>query len=324
MPSKLVNLGTQNQKSLVECEPKGLPERLLEKDPQTCEDQGDNKVNNWIDNLNNKKVGLGQAIRCDPMQTGQIVNDPYNPNSQNHVYRYSQGIRACDEAVQDTFRNLVVIDEDGKAHPVPIIWASQEKAVAWIMQYNVRKDDSLVVDRIPLPMLAVYSNSFQFAQSRYIYHKAVNYLRDNKRFKPGMTVSEKYERDTIFGVAAGIPVDIGYTLYAWAYYTEDMNQLLEQIILKFSPIAYIQVRGVQWETTLKLNSIASNTDVEPGDQNTRVIKYEFNLTAETYIPQPLLRQKAVLDMKVNFFNSSQPEQIVEVIDRLEEAVEELK
>ena len=50
-----------------------------------------------------------------------------------------------------------------------------------------------------------------------------------------------------------------------------MNQILEQILLKFSPIAYIRVRGVPWETGVKLDSIANNLDVEPGDQNIRVV-----------------------------------------------------
>lgn len=324
MPSKLVNLGNHNQKNLVDCEPKGPQVSLLEKDPQVCGTDGD-RVNDWTDDLSEKKIGLGQALRCDPMMTGNIVNDPLNPDNRKVVYRYSKGIRACDEAMTDMFKNMVVIDEDGKASVVPIIWASQERAVAWILQDNVRKDGSLVTDRIKLPLAAIYSNGVQFNQNRYIYHKAVDYmryLRPDK--KPGMTTDERYERDTIFGTAAGIPVDISYTLYVWTMYIEDMGQLLEQIYSKFSPMAYIQVRGVKWETAVKLNSSANNLDIEPGDQAKRVVKYEFNLTAETYIPQPLVREKAVLKQRVNFFNSVQAEQVTDVIDRLEIAVKELQ
>ena len=103
-----------------------------------------------------------------------------------------------------------------------------------------------------------------------------------------------------------------------------MNQILEQILLKFSPIAYIRVRGVPWETGVKLDSIANNLDVEPGDQNIRVVKYQFNLTAETYIPQPITRRKAVLKTKTNVFNSTKQEEITEVLQRIDEAVEELQ
>src|SRR5690242_19822892 len=175
MSSKLVNLGTHDQNNLVDCQPKGFPERLMEETPQ-ADCNRESQINDWIDNLNNKNVGLGNPNFCDPMQTGQIVDDLDMPN-RNVVYRYSKAIRACDEAVMGLFKNLVVIDNDGKAHAVPIIWATQEKAVLFQMAENVRKDESLVVDRIKLPMMAIYSNSFQFNQERYIYHKATDYLR---------------------------------------------------------------------------------------------------------------------------------------------------
>jgi hypothetical protein len=325
MPSKLVNLGNHNEPSLNPCNDKGFPAPIADEPaPPYCNTEPPYSHAGWLENASNKKTGLGREQLCDPMQTGQIVNDVDRPN-RNVLYRYSKGIRACDEAVQDLFRNMVVIDEDGKAHPVPITWASQEKAVAAILQDNVRKDNSLVVDRIRLPMMAIYSNSFQYNQQRYIYHKAVDYMRYLRPDgKPGFTTDEKRDRDTVFGMARGIPVDIGYTLYAWTLYVEDMNQLLEQLFLKFSPIAYIRVRGVPWETAVKLDSVASNLDVEPGDQNVRVVKFEFNLTAETYIPQPLVRHKAVLKTRTSVSDNLNTEQITGVIERLEQAVEELK
>jgi hypothetical protein len=74
-------------------------------------------------------------------------------------------------------------------------------------------------------------------------------------------------------------------------YVEDINQILEQIFLKFSPMSYITVRGINWEIPVKLDSIANNLSQEPGDSALRVIKYEISLTAETYIAQPLVRKK---------------------------------
>lgn len=321
MAYKLVNLGNPDQKSFIECNDKGLPENLQSDPPPEMCVEGP-RDDGWLEDASNKKIGLGESQLCDPMQTGQIVNDVEHPN-RNTIYRYSKAIRGCDEAVMDLFRNLVVIDEDGKAHAVPIIWASQEKAVAAILQDNVRKDNSLVVDRVRLPMLAIYSNSYQFNQDRYVYHRAIDYMRKEDG-TPGFTTQEKYERDTVFGVARGIPVDIGYTLYLWTLYIEDMNQLMEQIITKFSPVAYIKVRGVQWETAVKLDSIANNLDVEPGDQNIRVVKFEFGLTAQTFIPQPIVRKKSVLKTKVDFLNGTDEQQVREVLGRLEEMIEGTK
>jgi hypothetical protein len=321
--NRIVNLGTHNEKSIVECNDKGI-DNIPESETTSFQDPNNTAPDvGWLSDVSSKKVGFGEGRLCDPMQTGQILNGVDKPN-RNTIYRYSKALRACDEAVMDLFRELVVLDEDGKAHPVPIIWASQEKAVAAILMDNVRKDNSLVVDRVRLPILAIYSNDIQMNRDKYIYHKALNYMRSLRPdAKPGFTIKEKYERDTIFGIARGIPIDVSYTLYAWTLYIEDMNQILEQIILKFSPVAYIKVRGVPWETSVELVSTANNLDVEPGDQNVRVVKYEFSIKAETFIPQPIVRKKAVLKTITDVHNSVETDEITDVIARLEDAVGEL-
>lgn len=268
------------------------------------------------------KTGYGSHANCDPVMTGQIVNDPMHPNP-NMVYRYSQALRGADEAMMDLFRNIIVIDENGKQHTVPIVYATQEKAVAYVLQDNVRKDNTLVVDRIRLPLLAIHSNDIQQNLERYTFSCARNLGRRNDN-TPGYTINEKFERDTIFGISRGIPIDIGYTLYAWTLYLEDMNQIIEQILLKFNPVAYINVRGVWWEVIVQLDSIGNNIENEPGDQSIRVVKYQFNMTAQSYIPQPMSRQKAVLKINTELVNNTQDEKISEILDKIEIAVKELE
>lgn len=278
------------------------------------------------------KEGIGRQANCDPMQRGHIRSDFTQDESTLHepwmcsyIPRYSQAKKGCDEAVKNLFEDLIIIDESGTAHQVPIVWATQERAVAAIIQSNVRKDDTTVVDRIRLPMLAIYDSDFTVTQDRYIYHQAVDYVRGLREDgKPGLTTREKYNRDTIFGVTRGLPVDIGYTLFAWTMYKEEMNQIVEQIVLKFSPIAYIRVQGVYWETIVKLESVGNNENVEPGGSNLRVIKWQFNLKAETFIPQPLIRKKAILKTRVQFVDGLDEKEITEIIDRLEDSAKELK
>lgn len=281
----------------------------------------------WLEDATLRKEGRGFSANCDPQTTGHIINEQgMSAPNRDVVYRYSKSIRATDEGVRNLFKDIIVYDESGKAHQVPIIWGTQEKAVAFILQDNVRKDESLVVDRIRLPLLAIHSHSFAFAQDRYIYHKAIDYLRDPRNnWRPGFTLSERYEKDTVFGVTRGIPVDIGYTLYAWTLYEEDMNQILEQIAQKIFPMAYIRVKGVSWEIAVKGNDISNNVDFEPGDKATgRVFKYQFNLTAESFVAQPIVRKKAVLKTKIEVTDSPNDEDITEVLFRIEEAVKELE
>lgn len=280
----------------------------------------------WLEDATFNKLRQGENALCDPQQTGHIRNEQglSEPN-RSTIYRYQKSIRGTDEGVKDLFRDIEVQDESGKFHQVPIIWATQEKAVAWILQDNTRKDESLVVDRIRLPVLAIHSSDFNFNQDRYVYHKAIDYLRRPElNWKPSFTVKERFERDTIFGISKGIPLDIGYTLYAWTLYEEDMNQILTQIVTKFSPLAYIRVRGISWEIGVKLNSIANNVNIEPGDNATRVFKYQFSMMAESFVAQPIVRKKSVLKTRVEIVDSPIDSEITEVLARLEEAVKELE
>jgi hypothetical protein len=103
-----------------------------------------------------------------------------------------------------------------------------------------------------------------------------------------------------------------------------MNQILTQILTKFSPIAYIRVKGISWEIGVKLSSIANNVDYEPGDKAVRVFKYQFSLTAESFVAQPIVRKKSVLKTRIEVTDSPNEEDITEVLTRLEQAVKELE
>lgn len=327
-----MNNANHNQNNLNPCNDKGVPDNNnLDPAPQYCDKDLEKDFNNKRsindDSLNFlkdetlKKTGFGAKVDCDPMQRGHIINDFENPE-RNVLYRYSKSIRGTDEAMLDMFRDIVVLDEDGKAWPIPVMLGPPEKAVAAIVQDNVRKDETLVVDRLKLPLIALSQTQIDYDLDRYTYHKAINLFRNNG--KPGLTLNEKYKKDTIFGLARGIPINIGYTATAWTMYREDMAQIIEQILSKFSHAAYIRVTGVPWEIIVKLDSTASNSEVEPGDMAIRIIKYEFNITVQTYIPQPIERKKAVLSMKVDFVDGMTEDEITEVISKIEESVKELE
>jgi hypothetical protein len=322
--------GSHQQRPYDQCnEIASVPDPILDQPPPFCDpDSNPNlrSVNdesmNWLKDQTMKKTGFGANANSDPMQKGKILNDP-DANNRAVLYRYSRGLRGSDEAMLDLFRNVIVIDEDGKAWPVPIMLGPPEKAVAAMIQENVRKDETLVVNRIRLPMMAMTQTNIEYDINRYTYHKALNYFLDEEG-KPSITQSERYKKDTIFGFARGIPVNMGYTVTAWTLYREDMNQIVEQIMTKFSQVAYIRVTGVPWEVIVKLDSVANNLNNEPGDQQIRVIKYEFNMTAQTYIPQPIERKKAVLSAKVDFVDGLTDETVKEVLARIEQSVKELE
>ena len=87
----------------------------------------------WLEDATMSKLGNGSPALCDPQQSGHIINEQgMSPPNRNVVYRYAKSIRGTDEAMRGMFKDLVVIDESGKAHNVPIIWGTQERAVSYI------------------------------------------------------------------------------------------------------------------------------------------------------------------------------------------------
>jgi hypothetical protein len=331
----VINPGQYNEPSLNPCNDKSPIVTPPDKDPPVkfCDDKGEPNLNRvetpdlgWLEEeCKKQETGVGRSKTCDPVQQGGYFAQDVEGASRSHVYRYNKTLYGCDEALNDLFKDIVVRDINGKMHIVPVVWGSQERAVAVIMQDNVRKDDTLVTDRLKLPLMALYeSGSIEYDATRYTYHMARDYLtRYRPDLKPGFTIDEKYHRDTVFGISRGIPIKVGYTLIAWSLYIAEMNQIVEQILLKCLPLAYITIRGVHWESVVKLDSIQNNIEHEPGEKK-RAVKYQFNLTAETYIPQPLTRKKAVLKTDIEFFNTLRDEKLMEVIDRIIEEVKQLE
>jgi hypothetical protein len=78
----------------------------------------------------NDKTGIGASANCDPMLAGKIVNDGTGRTSPTSTRRPCGVRRGGDGHVP----GHVVIAEDSKVHRVPIIWATQEKAVAAVLQ----------------------------------------------------------------------------------------------------------------------------------------------------------------------------------------------
>jgi hypothetical protein len=157
--------------------------------------------------------------------------------SDKKTYKYSKFIHKCDEATMDEFRDFVVIDEQGNTHNVPIIWATDERAEA-VMQsvkpsakarYVLGECElgELVVDKIRLPLMNIHN---------YNLH-----VQDGQ-------------------------IMIWYALTLRSLFREDMNQMLEQLIIKFNPL----MKNKAGTYTMTMN--ATNDDKE-GTKEVRVNKY---------------------------------------------------
>jgi len=245
-------------------------------------------------NENCPTVPIGSQGNCNPIQFGHIVEDQTRPVNRETIARNSQIFTAVDMAMKDLFSDLSVIDGNGKPHRIPIVPMGPERAVAYILQENARKDASFVVDRLPLPLLSIkYKSTITPDPARFLYSGAVRYYRDLNN-KPGWMESEAYENDTVFGKTRGVPLNVGYELSAWTMYDLDMDQILEQVTLKFDMnTAYLNIQGAEFEVLVKLDGYANNSNLEPGEKDVRIIRWRFDMHVEMFVPQPIVRRKTV-------------------------------
>lgn len=246
------------------------------------------------------KTGNNKSRSINPEIQKPKLYQPTIDINRQYVFGYTKSIRNCDKAVTDLFKDIIVINlDDESLHEVPIIWGNQEKAVAYVFgeQFakNPERKQKGLVDRIILPIISLYGSNISFDSSRYVYHEATQWSSSGK----GFFGNEKKPFDTRFGFTKGIPINRSYTLNIWTKYNEHLTQITEQIFLKFSPIAYIQIDGVSWETWVELDGHTDNTDTQVGNEAIRLYKANFALTAKTHAIQPIKRAKTVHETKIS-------------------------
>lgn len=211
--------------------------------------------------------------------------------SRSGIASYSKTLRGCDQAVLGEFKDIFVWLPNGEKKPVPIIIGPPEKAVAVALQESVDKK-TIRIDAIKLPMMALSLGDVNFAPERFTYHQNVRWLLGDNSYAYG---SEKRKGDTVYGMSRGLPVDKHYILHVWTRYVEDMNQIAEQIMLKFSPVLTLYVPDVLWEVVAKLDAVSNGISNEIGDSGIKIVKFEFSFHAETYISRGFIRGKTVFD-----------------------------
>jgi hypothetical protein len=79
-------------------------------------------------------------------------------------FKYSKFFRRCDEATMDEFRDIVYMNDAGKVFKVPIIWATDEKAEAFL------QSGGLGDGKIKLPLINIYRGDLFFAEKVIAYY----------------------------------------------------------------------------------------------------------------------------------------------------------
>jgi len=165
-----------------------------------------------------------------------------------------------------TFSGLKIIDPQGEVISVPCINANPERTVAKLYQ-----DNNIILPVITVGQITTTDN-------------------DERRRPYDLLVNESYwdkQRRRAFRVISFAPraVNITYDINIWTKYSEDMDQLAEQIRLVFSPDLKVVTKYTN-STAAFITDETNDSVLVVGDREDRIIRRKFEIVVEGYIPYP--------------------------------------
>jgi murein L,D-transpeptidase YafK len=180
----------------------------------------------------------------------------------NISFVYKESLRA----MIASFNDVGYIDSEEKFNDIKCIYANAERSVAKLFQEN----------NIILPILSV--------------SQTISEDDTERQRSESILVHEKYwdeSKHRAIRVLSFAPkaVNITYQLNVWSKYASDMDQIAEQVRLKFNPEMNVPTSF----STLAKAYITSEEDagqVTATDKEDRILKKTFNIVFRTYIPNP--------------------------------------
>ena len=161
---------------------------------------------------------------------------------------------------------LYYTDDQDQFKEIPIHHGRQERAIAKKFQEN----------NIVLPYATVYQS-------------AVNEDKNKRRYEPVLVQRKLWNVNTNRAERIinypDVPVILNYTMSVWCKYVSDLDQIASGIRSRFNPHLSIKTP----ETQIMKAFLTEETDrsvVEVNDREERLIRKEFTISIEAYIPSP--------------------------------------
>jgi hypothetical protein len=199
-----------------------------------------------------------------PTREGDIRKKIFKMTQAKHniSFIYRESLRS----MIASFNDIGYISAEDEFKPVKCLHANAERAIA-----KLKQEENII-----LPMLTI--------------SQTTSSNDDARRRQESVLVNEKYwdkEKNRAFRVLslAPRPVDISYTLNVWCKYNADMDQILEQVRLKFNPDMNVptEFSTIAKASIERENAVGSEV---AGDKEDRVIQKSFDIVLKTYVPNP--------------------------------------
>ena len=165
-----------------------------------------------------------------------------------------------------SFSDIGYLNSEDKFIDIKCIHANAERAVAKLKQEN----------NIILPILSI--------------SQTVSDNDDHRRKSESLLVHEKWwdpEKNRAFRVLSLAPraINIRYQLNIWTKYMSDMDQILEQVRIKFNPEMQVPTKQATL-TKAFIESEENAGQINVADKEDRILKKTINITVRTYVPNP--------------------------------------
>lgn len=210
---------------------------------------------------------------------------------------YNKQLRNYLKQFCSIFTGMQVItgaDADGipNIYSVPIVIGSRDRVVQGIMSGNTLNKP------FSLPMMSANLQGLELAPER---RKGVGTV-DKKVYLP---VGGVFPDDLKLNQRVmPIPYNMNMELAIYASNTEQMHQIIEQILLLFDPVLQIQISDALFDwtkiTTVELTGI-NNEETYPIGTDRRTIVWSFNFIVQIYISAPMdIREDYIREINIRF------------------------
>ena len=177
--------------------------------------------------------------------------------------------RQFTKKLTEVLNDFKVVKADETIRTVGVVFASPERAIAKF------KDN--VTTKLPLISLGFDGISVDVQRRRPSFNIVQSKFWDK----------EKRRAIRIYALAP-VAADLKYSINIWSKYIEDMNQITEQLMLKFNPSVSVNTSfGDDFE--IFIDDISDMSDLTPGDKQDRVIRRSVKVLAKGYIPSKTFR-----------------------------------
>jgi len=165
-----------------------------------------------------------------------------------------------------SFGTLHYLDGDNQLINITAVHSAPERAVAKKFQEN----------NMILPILTVHQLGARSDENKRRYE---NVLIQTSNWNESIQRAERVISH------ADVPVSITYSVNLWTKYMEDMDQLSQNIRVRFNPSMTL-VTPFTDNLKVFLKDESNNSTLVEGDREDRLIRKSFSVEAEFYIPSP--------------------------------------